>query len=158
MLQIIMFAKVDNSLKLLNYISFVSVCTALLISFFIPRIKFKSDKQQPSVDHGGFFAKIYINLRQSFSDPFIIKWSIWWAVSTCVYSQVGNYIQIVWSQIGVGENDSQTYNGLVEALNSLLCKVDIFNAHFVSHIVTRIVSSGHCFQALLLRYLYNLSD
>ena len=35
----------------------------------------------------------------AYSDLYVIKWSAWVAVSTCLYFQVGNYIQPLWREI-----------------------------------------------------------
>ncbi|XP_069676610.1 thiamine transporter 1-like [Periplaneta americana] len=71
------------------------------------------------------------DLTQAYSNFYVIKWSIWWALTTCGFLQVLNYVQMLWQMI-IDNNhlDSKTdiYNGAVEALytvigavTSLLC-------------------------------------
>lgn len=114
----------ETSLKLLNYISFGAVCLATVISLFIPRIKFK--KPENNRKFALYVKKLVYDLKKSYSQMFIVKWSIWWAISTCLFIQIGNYVQVLWSNVSIIEYEThnstsvQTWNGLAEALNTLL--------------------------------------
>ena len=43
---------------------------------------------------------------QSYSSLYIIKWSFWVIISTCINYQVGNYIQPLWEEITPSTNSS----------------------------------------------------
>ena len=57
---------------------------------------------------------------QAYSNNHVIKWSIWWAFSTCGYLQVISYIQLLW-QTAVVPGD-KIYNGAVDALYTIIGK------------------------------------
>jgi len=54
-------------------------------------------------------------------DPYVIKWSLWWALAMCGHFQVVNYIQPLWETIKPSsEGDNKVlYNGLVEACTTI---------------------------------------
>merc|ERR1719186_159106 len=58
----------------------------------------------------------------SFSNIYILKWSIWWALGMCGNFQVGNYIQPLWEEIKPinGSHPSELFNGGVEAATTLV--------------------------------------
>lgn len=56
---------------------------------------------------------------ESFSNRYVAKWSIWWALSTGGFIQIQAYIQPLWSEIHSG-SDSSLHNGTVEALLTLV--------------------------------------
>ena len=45
---------------------------------------------------------------QSYSSLYIIKWSFWVIISTCINYQVGNYIQPLWEEIMPSTNSSRS--------------------------------------------------
>lgn len=49
----------------------------------------------------------------------LLAWSLWWALATCGYLQVINYVQALWEKIRPS-HDNKIYNGYVEALSTLL--------------------------------------
>lgn len=58
----------------------------------------------------------------SFSNGYVLKWSFWWALSTCGFIQVQNYMQPLWTVIAKEEHvvDDKKYNGAVEAILTVL--------------------------------------
>ena len=73
--------------------------------------------------------KVTISLLQDtkliYSDNVLLRWSIWWALSTCGYMLVVNYVQNLWETIySSSANQSRVYNGAVEALATVLGAVD----------------------------------
>lgn len=48
---------------------------------------------------------------ESYSNKYVLRWSIWWALATGGYLQVQAYIQALWSELGHYEPG---YNGLVQ--------------------------------------------
>ena len=131
----------------LNYFSFVSVCVALTISFFLPM----PAKPAPKSDSPGLVESLlssneysdrlqrcrrtllrnltgfFSDIREIFSDREVLKWSIWWALATCGELQAGNYIQNLWDQIS-----PVVYYGYVEATATLLGAGAAFLVGYVS--------------------------
>lgn len=136
------------SLRQLNYFSFASVCVACVFAILLPnvsscssaiccqgnrrslQINYSEDDQESSgVDrnpmerlkmwlrnilrnHWRDFVKFYSNLS-------LLRWSIWWALATCGWLQVGNYVQSLWKEVADESGVSYDYNGLVEAMATL---------------------------------------
>ncbi|XP_072110618.1 thiamine transporter 2-like isoform X5 [Mobula birostris] len=69
--------------------------------------------------------QLYSDFKESYSSPEIIYWSAWWALATCGYLQVTNYIQVLWDHIEPSRNDS-TYNGGVEAVSTFMRSFQIY--------------------------------
>lgn len=55
---------------------------------------------------------------ESFSNKYVLKWSIWWALTTGGFIQVQVYMQPLWAVIN--KSHDNIYNGAVEALLTLL--------------------------------------
>ncbi len=135
------------SLRGLNYFSFASVCVACVFAILLPNVSscsccqgtrnrerslliYGEDIQEPSMrsgspflrlrrwfrgvirDHWRDFVKFYSNLS-------LLRWSVWWALATCGWLQVGNYVQSLWKEVADESGVSYDYNGLVEALATL---------------------------------------
>ncbi|XP_032888934.1 thiamine transporter 1 [Amblyraja radiata] len=64
-------------------------------------------------------ALLWKTLMECYSSGTLLCWSVWWALSTCGYFQILNYVQILWEKIYPSQN-SQIYNGMVEAASALL--------------------------------------
>ena len=64
--------------------------------------------------------KIWSEFKMIYSDSFIVKWSLWWALATCGFFQVGNYIQTLWATVQTDIENPDVYNGIVEAANTFL--------------------------------------
>lgn len=62
----------------------------------------------------------------AYTNPTVLKWSIWWALATCGQLQVISYAQILWKEID--ENHESYYNGAVEATVTLLGAVGAMTA------------------------------
>ena len=119
----------------LNYISFGSVLLSCVFALLIPNpISFKCE---PTWARGivsivpaprtearrnglkGFVIRAFSDFKKFYSNPSLLKWSVWWAFSMCGVLQVGNYVQSLWKQIAGDAHQSHEYNGLVEALAQL---------------------------------------
>ena len=59
------------------------------------------------------------HLKVAYTNPYVLKWSLWVAFATCGYFQVGNYIQALWKYIET-EDNPENYNGAVEATATLI--------------------------------------
>ncbi|XP_078415812.1 thiamine transporter 1-like isoform X1 [Cetorhinus maximus] len=73
---------------------------------------------------------LWKTLLQCYSSWPLLCWSAWWALSTCGYFQILNYIQILWEKILPSQN-SQIYNGVVEAASALLGALAAFVVGYV---------------------------
>lgn len=110
----------------LNYISLGFVSSATLTSCFLPGVSksiYFQQRSSPNTlldkDGEGTLRLLWLDFSAAFSNPELLKWSLWWAVATCGYFQVVNYIQPLWETVGDGQPD-EVYNGGVQALHTLL--------------------------------------
>lgn len=119
----------------LNYISFGSVLIACLFALLIPNpitlpceptwgrgiisIVPSPQKTTRRQNLKNFIIGQWKDFAKFYSNPFLLKWSMWWAFSMCGVLQVGNYVQSLWKQIAEDQNQSYEWNGLVEALAQL---------------------------------------
>ncbi|XP_049632619.1 thiamine transporter 1 [Suncus etruscus] len=60
----------------------------------------------------------------------LLCWSVWWALSTCGYFQVVNYIQGLWEQV-MSSRQAPIYNGGVEAVSTMLGAVAVFTVGYI---------------------------
>lgn len=68
----------------------------------------------------------------AYTNPTVLKWSLWWSLATCGQLQVISYAQILWKEID--ENGESHYNGAVEAAVTLLGAVGAMVAGFMTGI------------------------
>lgn len=66
------------------------------------------------------FTYLYEDFKHAFTNSYVIKWSIWWAIATCGYLQVTSYAQLLWQDIIHNDPDEELYHGFVEFGYSLL--------------------------------------
>ncbi|KAJ8940048.1 hypothetical protein NQ314_010880 [Rhamnusium bicolor] len=59
------------------------------------------------------------HFHNSFSNTYVLKWSLWFALSTCGFIQVQTYMQPLWTAI-VNNPHQPIYNGVVEAVLTIL--------------------------------------
>ena len=73
------------------------------------------------------------DFKRFYSDPSLLKWSVWWALATCGYLQIDNYAQSLWSQIAEGEGTGtrHQYNGVVEAVATLCASAGALSLSFM---------------------------
>ncbi|XP_052131763.1 thiamine transporter 1 isoform X3 [Frankliniella occidentalis] len=65
------------------------------------------------------FQKIWSDFLHAYSNMYIVKWSIWWALTNCGYLQVTAYIQNLW-QDTVELTKEPLYNGAASATYTIL--------------------------------------
>nr|XP_012222669.1 PREDICTED: thiamine transporter 2-like [Linepithema humile] len=70
------------------------------------------------------YALLWKHFVQAYTDYRVVKWSVWWALATCGYLQVINYMQLLW-QTAVGPND-MIYNGAVDFIYAIVGAVTVF--------------------------------
>ncbi|CAK8698310.1 unnamed protein product [Clavelina lepadiformis] len=59
------------------------------------------------------------DLKDCYTDTTLLRWSVWWALSTCGWLLVVNYVQNLWETIRPSE-DHEIYNGAVETVATVL--------------------------------------
>ncbi|XP_076662579.1 thiamine transporter 1 [Halictus rubicundus] len=70
------------------------------------------------------YVLLWKDFLSAYSNRHIVKWSIWWAFSTCGYLQITSYIQLLW-QTAVSPED-KIYNGAVDALYTIIGTITVF--------------------------------
>lgn len=65
------------------------------------------------------FSLMYRHFMQFATNKYVLKWSFWWALTTCGFVQAQVYMQPLWAEITSGSN-VRLYNGAVEAVLTLL--------------------------------------
>ncbi|VDK74954.1 unnamed protein product [Litomosoides sigmodontis] len=73
----------------------------------------------PNIDHGIviYFQAIWYHFKIFKRKKIVLKWSIWWALTSCGIFQVMNYVQTLWA---VMQTYSDTYNGITECANTFV--------------------------------------
>lgn len=66
------------------------------------------------------YALLWKHFVQAYTNYRVIKWSVWWALSTCGYLQIISYTQLLW-KTAVQPGD-RIYNGAVDFSYSILGK------------------------------------
>jgi len=127
------------TLRDLNYISLSMVSFAALISLLLPSVTTTvyfhrniDEGERGLVESGTIkkphsetlrssFGLLYADFTRSFSNLYILKWSVWWALGMCGNFQVGNYIQPLWEEVQKSSNTTtnEQLNGAVEAATTL---------------------------------------
>ncbi|EFN84207.1 thiamine transporter 2 [Harpegnathos saltator] len=71
------------------------------------------------------YALLWKHFVQAYADHRVLKWSLWWALGTCGYLQVANYMQLLWLDT-VHSND-EIYNGAVDFAYAILGAITVFS-------------------------------
>lgn len=134
----------------LNIISFVSVCSILILALSFKRpenseiFHQRKNNREQNEDNNqiedmntgslertgkpepGIFKKglnfLWTELKTAYSNKTIVIWSCFWAFASCGHLQVQNYIQNLWEVITPSDQKGTIYNGAVEALGTLISK------------------------------------
>jgi len=64
---------------------------------------------------------LWLDVKVCYSNVSLLRWSAWWALSTCGWLLVVNYTQNLWETINPS-TENEVYNGAVEALATVLGK------------------------------------
>ncbi|CAG9823602.1 unnamed protein product [Phaedon cochleariae] len=109
----------------LNYITFSAMIAATIWSIFLPSVKKSIYFHQEGIGQRPLLSKfndafnlMASHFQNSFTNMYVLKWSLWYALSTCGFIQVQTYMQPLWSVI-VNNPESPIYNGAVEAVLTL---------------------------------------
>ncbi|GJQ66880.1 hypothetical protein Trydic_g7903 [Trypoxylus dichotomus] len=103
----------------LNYITFSAIVAATLWTILLPSAKksiyfHQSENSQESMEvrekMKQAFSVMWKHFKESYSDKYVLRWSVWWALATAGFLQVQAYIQALWQELGDYEPG---YNGFV---------------------------------------------
>uniref|UniRef100_A0A915AAJ6 Reduced folate carrier n=1 Tax=Parascaris univalens TaxID=6257 RepID=A0A915AAJ6_PARUN len=127
--QLIIITHIGNYL-IVNEISLVPPVLVLIFGLCFPRVHWKQLVER-IVDTRGtnpngrfiapqtYFAYVCYRLRKIrsdakriYSDGFIRKWSLWWAMTTCMSLQISAYAQTLWGEV---QEEEAALNGFAEA-------------------------------------------
>ncbi|KAK9878923.1 hypothetical protein WA026_003746 [Henosepilachna vigintioctopunctata] len=112
--------------KQLNYLTFAAMMMATFWSFFLPPVKksiyFHQEKETERTNNFTVFHRgislMKEEIIQTFTNTYVIKWSTWYALSSCCFYQVQSYAQPLWSDV-IDNSNAVMYNGAVEAILTL---------------------------------------
>ncbi|XP_048351276.1 thiamine transporter 1 isoform X2 [Sphaerodactylus townsendi] len=143
------------SLFSLNVVSLTSVSVAFAMAWFLPMpqkslfFHHRSSPQGQKVDIVKVIKELWKDFLQCYSSQPLLCWSVWWALSTCGYFQIINYVQGLWELVQPSQN-SEIYNGGVEAVSTLLGAVAVF---IVGHIKASWTTWGEIALALFSLFI-----
>ncbi|CAG9539698.1 unnamed protein product [Cercopithifilaria johnstoni] len=139
--QLIIIMKIGNY-RLLQCIGFGVPCFVVIFVMFLPNVHWKqivtrlSDsksketgvKQFDLPQTYGAYVKYQLcrmrrNLAHIYRIGAIRKWSIWWALTTCMSLQVAQYAQSLWGEVQRG--DTNSFNGFAEATYTATAAISI---------------------------------
>lgn len=66
------------------------------------------------------YALLWQHFLNAYTHHHVVKWSMWWALSTCGYLQITNYAQLLWQT--TVESYDDIYNGAVDACYAIIGK------------------------------------
>ena len=130
--QVLVSYKLMDYLEL-NYISLTCVSIAFCFALMLPGVDqsiyfYRNDKDGTISKDLSLKERIKIaypilwrDFISAFSNFYVIRWSIWWAIATAGHLQVINYIQAMWETIAA-YHENTIYNGAVEATHTALSK------------------------------------
>ncbi|GMT22164.1 hypothetical protein PFISCL1PPCAC_13461, partial [Pristionchus fissidentatus] len=111
----------------LNYISTGSLTLGFFAAILLPMTSWRvaydrrfpakgEEETAPSPTYGTFIRRLVTTLWADavsmYSTPFIAKWSLWWALASCIDYQVSNYAQTLWGSV---QTEDTQYNGFCQA-------------------------------------------
>ncbi|GJQ66882.1 hypothetical protein Trydic_g7905 [Trypoxylus dichotomus] len=110
----------------LNYITFAALIFATIWAIFLPNVPksiyfhrmLEENQELTAAKYKTAFSLMKKHLTDSFSNRYVLKWSVWWALATAGFIQIQTYMQPLWAVIK--PNSDNIYNGAVEALLTML--------------------------------------
>lgn len=70
------------------------------------------------------YALLWQHFLAAYMHRHVVKWSMWWAFSTCGYLQVTSYAQLLWTTSV--ESFDEIYNGAVDAMYAIIGAITVF--------------------------------
>ncbi|VDK88132.1 unnamed protein product [Litomosoides sigmodontis] len=127
-----------------NQISLISPLLVFIFGLCFPRIQLKSlvERIKITADMERFhepttyvqYAKfrmqtLWTNTKQVYGIGFVRKWSLWWAMTTCMSLQVSAYSQTLWGEV---QKEETTLNGFAEATYTACAAIAIMLMNMLS--------------------------
>lgn len=131
-----------GSYQFLQSIGFGIPCFVVILAAFLPNVKWKqvivrlsnSNSKETAAEQSGLpqTYSAYVqyqlclmrhNITHIYQIAAIRKWSIWWALTTCMSLQVAQYAQSLWGEVQRG--DTNSLNGFAEAMYTATAAISI---------------------------------
>jgi len=115
----------------LHYVSLGCVSIAFLLSFFLPKVKesiyfYRREEGSDIPEKPSFpervkraYPILWRDFKEAYSNSYVLKWSIWWAIATAGHLQAISYVQPLWERIASYQH-VEIYNGAVDAIQGAL--------------------------------------
>lgn len=122
----------------LNYITFSAMIAATAWSISLPSVQksiyFHRTPEKELLTarekYQSAFSLMKSHFLESFSNRYVAKWSIWWALATCGFALVQSYMQPLWTVIHTDPN-IVLHNGSVEAVLTLIGCLGALSISFI---------------------------
>lgn len=92
----------------------------------------RKQEESPAFSYKRAFSLLWRHFLQSYSNPTIVQWSLWWSLATAGFLMVQIYVQLLW-QLIIGDDRQLLLNAGVEALLTLFGAIAAFVAGFLSN-------------------------
>uniref|UniRef100_A0AAF5Q5J0 Reduced folate carrier n=3 Tax=Wuchereria bancrofti TaxID=6293 RepID=A0AAF5Q5J0_WUCBA len=127
-----------------NQISLISPILVFIFGLCFPRIQWKSlierikittdmeilNEPTTYTEYAKFrVGKLWCNTKQIYGIGFVRKWSLWWAMTTCMSLQISAYSQTLWGEV---QNEETTFNGFAEATYTACAAIAIMLMNMIS--------------------------
>ncbi|KAK6104286.1 Reduced folate carrier family protein [Brugia pahangi] len=131
-----------GSYQFLQSIGFGIPCFVVILTAFLPNVKWKqvivrlsnSNSKETTAEQSSLpeTYSAYVqyqlclmrhNITRIYQIAAIRKWSIWWALTTCMSLQVAQYAQSLWGEVQHG--DTNSLNGFAEAMYTATAAISI---------------------------------
>ncbi|KAF5270463.1 hypothetical protein FQA39_LY08341 [Lamprigera yunnana] len=124
--------------KELNYITLTAMIFAMIWSIFLPSVKksiyFHRTPEKELLTAREKYQSAFSLMRnhfvESFTNRYVAKWSVWWALATCGFVHVQSYMQPLWTVIHK-DTSSSLHNGTVEAVLTLIGCLGALSISFI---------------------------
>ncbi|CAG9530365.1 unnamed protein product [Cercopithifilaria johnstoni] len=128
-----------------NQISLISPVLVFIFGMCFPQIQWKSliERIKITKDIERFnepttymqyvkfrMETLWSNTKQIYGIGFVRKWSLWWAMTTCMSLQVSAYSQTLWGE--VQREETTTFNGFAEATYTACAAIAIMLMNMIS--------------------------
>ncbi|KAK7590389.1 hypothetical protein V9T40_002002 [Parthenolecanium corni] len=136
-----------------------SYLTSYLVS---PPLNFSIDVEVAIVRSESFSAvikRIVYDFKMAYTNPYVLKWCIWWGLSYGIYNLMLTYSQTLW-QIVFDEDKGKTklMNGVVDSIFTLTCAILSYSIGYVKFDwktnVDLILSVTSFLMAFLVQFMY----
>ncbi len=114
------------NIRELNFISLGGVSVALVSTFFLPRVP-KNVSAGPGLPLLPklqlIISTLWRDFKAAYSNPYVLKWSIWWGIEKAGNFQVVTYHKSLLEDIDPGADENEVFNGALQAVQCVLSKI-----------------------------------